>query len=980
MYNQPPNYTGYGPPQPRPSPPNSQPNNKSNNLTTNYPPNYSSNYPPNSFTTTGPPGYSTGPVSAPPSQNTQVPPVLPPQSMSPRPAVQFFSVASGTPVPVTTNNFAPPNYSNVSNLSGPPSSQLNAPPSGPPLGPPSGPPSGPPQAQGPPQSQGYGPPTTGQQANQPFYQNSAPNSMPLSAYGIPESYQQPASSSNAGPADTNAALNADVSIGNNTLPSLAELDASIKCNPQFIRPTVKKLVVSQQLANNSRLPIGLIVQPLAGDKGVENSEVPVVDFGAMGIVRCKRCRTYINPFVVWTDSGRRYRCNICGMTNETPSNYFSHLDSNNRRRDRESRPELSRCSVEFVAPSDYMIRPPQPPVYFFVIDVSYQAYASGMITTAVNAIKDCLSDLQANPRTNIGFLTFDTSIHFYNLKPSLKAPQMLVVSDLSDLVLPLPEDLLANLQDSREIVDALLDSLPTMFSKTTESTGLTTCLGAALMASRRVIEQIGGKLCVFLMSLPALGEGNLKNRENPRVLGTDKEHLLLNPEEPFYKNLAIDLSRLQISVDTFFFSTNYTDISTVSVLSKYTGGSVFFYPGFYSPRDGIKFHRDLSHNLTRSTVFESVFRVRCTRGLRATTFYGNYFIRGNDLLALPNCTSDSVFGMDISYEDQNIGAQVVTIQAALLYTSASGERRIRVHNMLIPVVQSIPEMIESVDLDALVNLLAKQSIEIALKTGFENARNRVNSTCIEIFKALRAVSVGGGIPSYGVRPAAPQEFTIPQSLQLLPLYANALQKSVLIRGGNEIRIDERAYYQQILSNSTISDLKTFLYPSLYSIHDITSDVGLPSDNPDEYNNNDENNITTAGSFHVRLPQKVSLRAENLTSNGIFLLDNSIELIIWIGRSVNPATLTTLFGVSSLDNVDMANLSIQADNSDYSNRINAVIMSLREETSRYMQLHFIREGDGYAEAYFSRFLVEDRANFAGGTLSYMEYYSLVMRSL
>jgi hypothetical protein len=42
----------------------------------------------------------------------------------------------------------------------------------------------------------------------------------------------------------------------------------------------------------------------------------------------------------------------------------------------------------------------------------------------------------------------------------------------------------------------------------------------------------------------------------------------------------------------------------------------------------------------------------------------------------------------------------------------------------------------------------------------------------------------------------------------------------------------------------------------------------------------------------------------------------------------------------------------------------------------MHLHFIREGDGYAEAYFARYLVEDRANFPGGALSYTEYFSLV----
>jgi len=44
------------------------------------------------------------------------------------------------------------------------------------------------------------------------------------------------------------------------------------------------------------------------------------------------------------------------MQNDVPSTYFSHLDNNGQRRDRDQRPELSRCSVEFVAPGDYMVR------------------------------------------------------------------------------------------------------------------------------------------------------------------------------------------------------------------------------------------------------------------------------------------------------------------------------------------------------------------------------------------------------------------------------------------------------------------------------------------------------------------------------------------------------------------------------------------------------------------------------------------------
>lgn len=105
----------------------------------------------------------------------------------------------------------------------------------------------------------------------------------------------------AGPNDPNALA------GANPLPTIDEIDMSITCNPNFLRTSVSKIVASQQLANNSRLPLGVVCKPMAGDKGTNNEDVEVVDFGATGIVRCKRCRTYINPFVSWTDNGRRWR-------------------------------------------------------------------------------------------------------------------------------------------------------------------------------------------------------------------------------------------------------------------------------------------------------------------------------------------------------------------------------------------------------------------------------------------------------------------------------------------------------------------------------------------------------------------------------------------------------------------------------------------------------------------------------------------------
>lgn len=142
----------------------------------------------------------------------------------------------------------------------------------------------------------------------------------------------------------------------------------------------------------------------------------VINFGSTGVVRCRHCRTYINPFVQWVDNGRRWRCNLCGVSNDVASSYFSHLKSNQQRQDREERPELHKGSVEFVAPSEYMMRPPQPPCYVFVIDVS--APGVGALRAITETIKTQLDHLPGSPRTRLGFITFDSTVHFYNLKAS----------------------------------------------------------------------------------------------------------------------------------------------------------------------------------------------------------------------------------------------------------------------------------------------------------------------------------------------------------------------------------------------------------------------------------------------------------------------------------------------------------------------------------------------------------------------------------
>lgn len=70
------------------------------------------------------------------------------------------------------------------------------------------------------------------------------------------------------------------------------------------------------------------------------------------------------------------------------------------------------------------------------------------------------------------------------MQSSLSQPQMMVVSDLDDIFVPLPDDLLVNLSESRTVVEAFLDSLPLMFQ---DNVNVESAFGPALRAAFMVM-------------------------------------------------------------------------------------------------------------------------------------------------------------------------------------------------------------------------------------------------------------------------------------------------------------------------------------------------------------------------------------------------------------------------------------------------------------------------------------------------------------
>jgi len=752
------------------------------------------------------------------------------------------------------------------------------------------------------------------------------------------------------PADPDAKSIDVQNIDQKTLPrpgdDQARPNSNLSCDPKYLRLTVGALPQSVGLKQRFALPVGCIVRPMyPGDV------VPTAQFGSSGIVRCRRCRTYINPFVQFIEGGRRYRCNVCSLPNDVPVDYFCALDENGVRRDVAERPELRSGTVEFLASAEYMVRPPMPPAYFFAFDVSQSAVRSGFLKSAIDTVRDCLDSMASkSERTRIGFITYDRSIHFYGLRSSSMAPSMMVVGELSDPFAPVPDDLLVNLKECRTVVDATLDVIANSFLETEIQES---AMGPALQAAYSTISQIGGKLLVFQSTLPSIGAGRLLSRDDARGYeANSKEHELRNPADNFYKSMAAECSRQQVCVDVFTTSVPYADIASMCVLPKYTGGDIRYYPQFSLAKDAVKFKTELTRNLTRDVAWESVCRVRCSKGFRVCAFNGHFFIRSLDLLALPATNADQTHAVYLAHDEVVPNMQACYIQCALLYTSADGERRIRVHTMQVPVVNDMTDLFRSIDSGAMACFLTRLSAERTNSARLQDARDALTHKLVDALKEYKLL--GGARHSFGFN-----SLVFPESMKLLPLFAMCATKTLALKGApRDVAVDNRVECSFDIMSCSAEDCLRMMYPACYALHGGSEECGIPANDSDE------------ALMNMKMPPRTALAGERIDARGIYLIDDGRKLLVWVGGQSDQRMVTSIFGDQGCPDpfVDAYLPTISGNKVNEKVR-NTVKRIRRRNQARYQALTVVRQGTPQ-EALLFNHLVEDRAS--GGGMGYGDF--------
>ncbi|CAF4624093.1 unnamed protein product, partial [Rotaria magnacalcarata] len=400
---------------------------------------------------------------------------------------------------------------------------------------------------------------------------------------------------------------------------------------------------------------------------------------------------------------------------DVPNEYFNHLDHSGRRMDWYQRPELCIGSYEILATKQYCKdeKWPEPPAFIFMIDVSYNSVRSGLVEYICHILKNDLLDYLPKDRNaetstvRVGFATFDKKIHFYNIKSTLGQPQMMVVSDIEDIFVPLLDGFLCLPQTSRGVINSLLDQIPQTFANTQETE---TILAPVIQSGIQALKgaNCSGKIYIFSTTLPiAVAPGKLSNREDKKLLGTEKEKALFSPANDVYTKLGEECAQSGCAVDLFVFPNNYVDLATIGEVCRLSGGEIYKFNYFSIDNDGERLLDELKRNFQRTTVFDALMRIRTNTGIRPVDFLGHFYMTNSTEMIFGTMDADKTVAVELKHDDKLPTEGNSYVQVALLYTSISGQRRLRVLTLALTVTSSYASLYPLCDLDTIMNYTMK---------------------------------------------------------------------------------------------------------------------------------------------------------------------------------------------------------------------------------------------------------------------------------
>lgn len=384
-----------------------------------------------------------------------------------------------------------------------------------------------------------------------------------------------------------------------------------------------------------------------------------------------------------------------------------------------------------------------------------------------------------------------------------------------------------------------------------------------------------------------------------------------------------------------------------------TGGETFYYPNFIAPRDGPKLSAEISHTVTRETGFQALMKVRCSNGLQVSAYHGNFVQHtfGADL-EIGVIDSDKALAVSFSHDGKLDSKLDAHFQSALLYTTASGQRRVRCSNIIASVSetskeagmreQGIRACMKFVDQDAVIALLAKEAgTKLATtSSNLKDIRNWLSERTIDVLSCYRKHSAQQ-------HPAG--QLVMPERLKEFCMYMLGLTKCRAFKGGIE-NSDRRVHEMRMVRSMGALELSLYLYPRMIPLHNLQPEDGFAD--PE--------------TGHLKMPPSIRASFSCVEAGGVYIVDNGQQCLLWFHSQTSPNLVADLFGEDkdSLKSLDAYTSSLPVLDTHLNAQVRNIIEFLKTmRGSKGLTIQLARQGIDGAEFEFARMLVEDRNNEA-----------------
>lgn len=694
-------------------------------------------------------------------------------------------------------------------------------------------------------------------------------------------------------------------------PDNQKFEYSLVDEKKYFTSTITSIPINLSKMKSSEIPFTINILPeLYNEEDLPISEEEVI--------RCNTCKCYINPFIQIISPGFKWKCNICMNINEmaTPfymtnrktengSKKFSLEENAIHNYNSYARTELKSTVYELYAPSSYSLRTPSPITLCFLIEATYESIKHGMFQVIAQSILDCIDPSLYDPRTKMMFMFFNSQI--YILKKDLN---LTILTDASFLPYFQKDDYLFNLSEKFEF-----SFLEDLFA---DMKNIKNNYGDCLKIAHSMLCKTGGTILSFLSTTPNFGPGLIDPGKT------------LKSDNIFFKELSGLFSKHLISVTHFLFPRLNIELPTLSILSKSTGGMLYYYPNF----DGgdlvfaTKLHKDLSDLFELRMSNDCVCRIRTSKDVFIKEYNGSLTQRTIDLLSFSNFFPPHTFNIDLEIVD-NIKSDGISLQVALMRTTKNGTRMIRVINIKIPQLD-IP-FYDSIDPYAISRSLSLKAFyhEIQKK---ETGSTFLSKNLVSILRAYSKTTNSFNINN------------LPESLAILPMLFLSLCKSIPLRPVSYTPLDYRSFYMYLMSNSYPNFVDTIIYPTLLPLH--------------------HENI---------VPQNLTL--DCLETNGLYLLDTGVTIYFFISKECPQEISELLFDSNQIT----GRFIFDPPQNEYSIKVVEIINELKKNrflTPFYVLIRDCDENNLFREVFFTYFY-EDALH---GMPSYLKYIEMIKNTI